>query len=403
MLKKQNERFATWLAFALIPLPGFATDIYIPSLPNMGRDLHTGSLEVQLTLTLFLVSYGLSQIFIGSILDSYGRYKFSTWAIVIFTLASLCIAVTDDIYLIYLMRVIHGITVAIIVVAKRAFFVDRFEGTRLKNYLSLFTIIWSAGPILAPFLGGYLESLFGWYANFYFLAAYGAIFCVLELMFSGETLKIAAGFQLKRVVRVYIEMFNTTDFTLGVLMLCFAYAMVMIYNMTGPYIIEHHLGLSPTTAGNASFILGMAWMLGGFIGKATIEKPFYKKLLLNGALQVFFALLMIFSVNYASNLYSLVLFAFIIHVGAGFTYNNYFTYCLSRFPKNAGIAGGLTGGSVYIILSIFTYCIIAHIPAKDEANLSYSYLILIFPSFLLMWYIFKRQQRQLASMDIKHV
>jgi MFS family permease len=397
MLKKQNERFATWLAFALIPLPGFATDIYIPSLPNMGRDLNTGSLEVQLTLTLFLVSYGLSQIFIGSILNSYGRYKFSLWAIAMFTFASFCIALTDNIYLIYLMRIIHGITVAVIVVAKRAFFVDRFEGSRLKNYLSLFTIIWSAGPILAPFLGGYLESFFGWHANFYFLGAYGAIFGILELKYSGETLAAVSGFHLKRVIKIYVEMFRTTDFTLGVLMLCFAYAMVMIYNMTGPYIIEHQLGLSPTTAGNASLLLGIAWMLGGFIGKATIEKPFYKKLLINGGLQVFFVGMMIISVSSFSNLYSLVLFAFIIHVGAGFTYNNYFTYSLSRFPKNAGIAGGLTGGSVYIILSVFTYCIIAHIPAKDEANLGYSYLILILPSFLLMCYIYRRQQRFLRA------
>ena len=163
----KNQRISTLLAFALLPLSGFATDIYIPSLPSMGADMHISSIQVQLTLTVFLISYGTSQLFLGSILDSYGRYKFSMGALLVFILASVVIAITKNIYIIYAMRVIHGITVAMIVVAKRAYFVDVYEGDRLKHYLSMFTIIWSAGPIVAPFLGGYFQTTFGWQSNFY--------------------------------------------------------------------------------------------------------------------------------------------------------------------------------------------------------------------------------------------
>jgi MFS family permease len=390
MLKENNIPVATLLAFALIPLPGFATDIYIPSLPNMGRDLHTGSLQVQFTLTLFLISYGLSQIFIGNILDSFGRYRFSTWAIAFFVLSSLCIALTGNIYIVYIMRIVQGIAVATIVVAKRAFFIDLFNGTRLQNYISLFTIIWSAGPILAPFFGGFLEKIFGWHSNFYFLACYGALLWILEIIFSGETLRDRSAFELRKIANVYLQMFRATDFTLGLLMLCLAYSMVMIYNMTGAYIIEHEYELSPVIAGNASLTMGVAWMLGGLLGKILIDRPFFSKLLINAALQLSFVVMMIISMHWLSNIYTLIIFAFLIHVGAGFTYNNYFTYCLSQFPKNAGVAGGLTGGSVYIVLSIITYAVISMIPAKDQANLSYSYLMIILPSALLMIYIYRR-------------
>ena len=74
-IKAKHQNIATLLAFALIPLSGFATDIYIPSLPTMAGDLHVSSIQVQLTLSLFLISYGVSQLFIGSVLDSFGRYK----------------------------------------------------------------------------------------------------------------------------------------------------------------------------------------------------------------------------------------------------------------------------------------------------------------------------------------
>ena len=359
----------------------------------MGADMHISSIQVQLTLTLFLISYGTAQLFLGSILDSYGRYKFSLGALMVFILASLVIAVTKNIYLIYAMRIIHGITVAMIVVAKRAYFVDVYEGERLKHYLSMFTIIWSAGPIVAPFLGGYFQSTLGWQSNFYFLAAIALVIAVLEVIYSGETIRHRTEFHLKKIAGLYLEMIKTTTFSLGILMLSFAYSMVIMYNMTGPFIIEHHFNFTPVVAGYCSLILGLAWMVGGFIGRALIRKPFFSKLFVNILLQLLSVIVMIIAVNFISNVYVMVFFAFIIHVGAGFTYNNYFTYCLGRFPKNAAMSGGLTGGMVYVILSLLTYIVVAAIPAKDEHNLSYSYLVFILFSVIVMLVLFRLNKK----------
>lgn len=276
-IKEHHKGIANTLALALIPLSGFATDVYLPSMPSMAQSLHISNLQIQLTLTVFLISYGLSQLFIGSFLDSFGRYKISLAGLLIFALASLIIAVSTNIYVILFMRMIHGITVGAVVVAKRAYFIDLYKDARLKHYLSIFSIIWSTGPIIAPFIGGYLEHGFGWQSNFYFLAIFAVIFAVCEIIFSGETLQNAAAFKLKKIGKVYLEMFGTVSFSLGVMMLGFAYCMVMIYNMTGPFIIEHAMGLSPIVAGYSSLILGTAWMMGGFLGKATIRIALIKK------------------------------------------------------------------------------------------------------------------------------
>ena len=380
----RHQGIANLLAFAMLPLSGFATDIYLPSLPAMASDMHVGSLQVQLTITLFLISYGMSQLFIGSILDSYGRYSISLVSLLIFALASLTIAVTHNIYIIYGMRIIHGITVGIVVAGKRAYFVDLFTGDRLKNYLSLFSIIWSTGPIVAPFVGGYLQTIFGWQANFYVLALVTLLFALLEFIFSGETLPQPTAFQLKRVIGIYGDMLRTAPFILGITMMGLAYSMVMVYNMTGPFIIEHHLRLNAVTAGYCSLILGAAWMVGGFIGKATIKRPFFRKLTVNNSLQILFALAMLASTRLVDNLYSLVVFAFIIHVGAGYTFNNYMTFSMTRFPKNAGIASGLTGGLTFMIVSAMSYGIVNILPARDERILGYSYLVLIGLSALIL-------------------
>ena len=396
-IKQKHQGMATVLAFALLPLSGFATDIYIPSLPTMASAIQVSDIQVQLTLSLFLISYGISQLFVGSFLDSFGRYKISLVSLLIFAIASIAIATTHNIYLIYLMRIIHGLTVGAIVVAKRAYFVDLFTGEKLKHYLSLFSIIWSTGPIIAPFIGGYLQTVFGWESNFYFLGFLAIVLAILEFFFSGETLQYSMDFHIKKIASVYGTMIKTTSFTLGIVMLGLAYSMVMIYNMTGPFIIEHHLQLTPVIAGYSSLVLGFAWMTGGFISKATINKPFFKRLVVNLGVQVIFVIVMIISLKFVTNLYSLVFFAFIIHVGAGFTFNNYFTYCLSAFPKNAGIAGGLTGGVNYIIVSFLSYVVIYLLPAKDERNLSYSYLILIALSVVIMFAVYRLRRKEAAQ------
>lgn len=396
-IKEKNQGVATILAFVLLPLSGFATDIYIPSLPTMAASLHVSGIAVQMTLTLFLISYGVCQLFIGSVLDSYGRYKIGLISLLIFALASLVIATTHNIWLIYAMRVVHGFTVGATIVAKRAYFVDMFTGEKLKHYLTLFSIIWSTGPIVAPFIGGYLQTAFGWQSNFYMLAGLAVVIAALEFLFSGESLKQFAPFRLKRITDVYSEMLGTASFSLGIVMLGLAYAMVMVYNMTGPFIIEHHLGLGPVTAGYCSLILGFAWMVGGFISKATIKHPLQKKVVTNLGLQVLFAVLMLVGVQVVDNLWSMLFFAFAIHVCAGYTFNNYFTFCLSRFPQNAGIASGLTGGINYVIVSALSYGIVYLFPARDARNLNYGYMILILLSVGVLAVLLKPSRKMYQS------
>ena len=50
----------TIMALSLIPLSGFAMDVYIPSLPDMAVQLHTTPAAIQLTLSL-LIPVGLDE------------------------------------------------------------------------------------------------------------------------------------------------------------------------------------------------------------------------------------------------------------------------------------------------------------------------------------------------------
>jgi DHA1 family bicyclomycin/chloramphenicol resistance-like MFS transporter len=271
--KKQGT--ATLLALSLIPLSGLATDIYVPSLPEMADKLNATAASVQFTLAIFFISYGLCQFIIGGVLDSYGRYRLNIVSLFLFSIASFVIAFSKSIELIYCMRAVHGFTVAAIVVGKRAYFVDVYSGERLKHYTSLFSIIWSASPIIAPFLGGYLQTIFGWQADFVFIGFFGLVMFVLELIFSEETLRQFQPFHFGSILRTYSSMLRTKDFIMGIAILGLSFSMLMVYAMASPFLIEKVLHFSPTVTGTCSLVSGIALLAGGLLSKALTRKPFF--------------------------------------------------------------------------------------------------------------------------------
>lgn len=358
----------------MIPLSGLVTDIYAPSMPTMASELQQSEGAVQLTLTLFLLSYAVVQFFAGSIMDSYGRYRITLISLVLFILSNVVIAMSTSLGPIYAMRIVQGIAIGCIGVAKRSFFVDVHEGDKRKHYLSIMSIVWSIAPIVAPFIGGYLQHYFNWQASFYALAGYASVLFLLELLYSGETVWEFRPFKRKTILKDYGTMLRTPMFLYGVICSGLCYGTIMIFNLSGAFIVEHGMGFPPVVAGYASLIMGMAWLLGGFIGKGLIDRPFVPKLRIANILGITVTILMILSATLWENLYSLILFAFLVHVGVGFIFNNYFAYCIGRFPKMAGISGGFIGGSAFFITSISSYAIVGLVHPQDQSGLGISYL-----------------------------
>lgn len=304
-LKKENEWIGTILAFMIIPISGFAIDVYVPSFPQMVNDLHATPSDIRLTLSIFLISYGVSQLFVGSIVDSFGRYKIALVSLLVFVLSNLAIVITKSIEVIFVMRALQGLVISLIMVAKRTLFIDIYTGDKRKKYTSLLSVVWSTAPVVAPFVGGYLQSFIGWEANFYFLALYGAVMLVLELIYSGETIAAYKPFHLKTILNTYREFLSAKDFSIGVLVLGLSYSMVIIFGMSAPFIIEHVFHYSPVITGYASLCSGVSLLTGGMLSRMLIDKPFHKKLKLGNLVQFGIALLMF--------MFDLVVFLYIPH------------------------------------------------------------------------------------------
>ncbi|GAB2480498.1 Bcr/CflA family efflux MFS transporter [Comamonas humi] len=352
-----NATFGVFLAFLLIPLSGIGTDIYLPSMPTMAQSLGATAAQIQLTLTLFIAGYGLGQLVVGVLLDRFGRWRPTLVALALFALSSAAIAASDDIRLICALRLLQGLLGAVAVVGKRTFFVDVFQGAALQRYLTWMTVVWSLGPICAPFIGGFVQTHWGWRANFVVLAAFSVVALVLECLGGGETLARPQPIRPREVAARAGEILRHGAFARGVLCVSAAYAMVMGWSMASPFIVETVYHRPPTTTGALALLMGLAWMAGGLIARAMMARSLVSKhrIALVG-MAGGIALLALTAWLPASwpSLEIMAAVAFGIHVAAGLVFNVHFANVLSMFPQSAALSGGLAGGLAFLLTSLFS-------------------------------------------------
>ena len=99
------DTFALTALLALLTALGpVAVDMYLPSFPEIGRQLSASPATVQLTLSLYLVAYAIGQVIYGPLSDRYGRIPVLRLALAIYCVASAACALAPTIELLLLAR-----------------------------------------------------------------------------------------------------------------------------------------------------------------------------------------------------------------------------------------------------------------------------------------------------------
>ena len=159
----------------LAMLGPFSIDTYLPSFPSIARDFAVTPLQVQQTLSAYLVTFALMMLFHGTVSDSFGRRPVILANLALFTAATIGCALARDFNQLLVLRALQGLSAGAGIVVGRAIIRDSFEGFAAQRLMSLVTMIFGIAPAIAPVIGGWLESRFGWHSVFVFLACYAAM------------------------------------------------------------------------------------------------------------------------------------------------------------------------------------------------------------------------------------
>lgn len=266
-------RLALLLA-ALAALGPFAIDTYLPSFPEIGAELNATPLEVQQTLTAYLLPFAIMSLWHGALSDSLGRRRVILWALVLFGLASLGCAFVTRIEALWVLRALQGITSGAGIVVGRAIVRDLYDGPPAQRLMSRITMTFALAPALAPVIGGWLHMALGWRSVFVFLALMTGTLFLACWRWLPETLprERRQSLQPGYLASSYAAVMRSPLFVSNTMALTANFAGFFVYVLSAPVFLLHHLKVAETDFlwlfGPA--MLGM--MLGSWISGRVAER-----------------------------------------------------------------------------------------------------------------------------------
>ncbi len=158
-------------------LPGFAVDMALPALANTAASLGVPTHSAGLTLSSFMISFGIAPLIYGPVSDRYGRKLVVTFGCIIFVIAGIGCVFATSLAGLLTFRIIQGIGAAAmtlaIVIAR-----DSFDEAVVRQKISYIVIAIYVSPIAAPSAGAALLGLGSWRYIYAVLAALGILLLI---------------------------------------------------------------------------------------------------------------------------------------------------------------------------------------------------------------------------------
>jgi len=337
----------TALLAALSAVGPLTTDMYLPSLPDIARQLDASTSQVQLTLSAYLIGFAVGQIFYGPVSDRHGRKPVLIAALALYCAASLACALSTSVEMLIVARFVQGLGGSGGIVLARAVVRDLFTGARAGRELSVIGSVMGLAPVLAPIAGGLLQSAFGWRVIFVTLVIAGVIGIVVVWLILPETLRQRAAERVspKSMLAAYRVVARHPAYLAYLALATTSYAGLFAWISGASFVLQDLYGLNP-------FNFGVAFALGsvGYMAGATLSARLVMRIGIDGTLGVGAAMLAIGGLGMVATValglkspFLLVLPVSIYLAGLGMVLPQSIAGAMSPFPDRAGAASSLLG------------------------------------------------------------
>jgi DHA1 family bicyclomycin/chloramphenicol resistance-like MFS transporter len=259
---------------ALTAVGALAIDTSLPAQPAFARTFGANAQAAQLTLSVFLIGYGLAQLVVGYLSDALGRRRVLLAGLALFATSGLACATSSSIEVLIAARLVQGIGAAAPPVIARAMVRDSLHGKRGARLFSTILAIGSVAPMIAPTIGSGLLAAFGWRSIFAMLAICGTILFAVTLVTLRETHppSLRSEASLSGLVLNYRRFFTTRGTGLPLAVACTAFAGQFAYISASPFIYQDGFHVSAWAYAVYFAATALAVTVGSLTGRALLRR-----------------------------------------------------------------------------------------------------------------------------------
>lgn len=348
-MKSKNKAQHTHLTIiaALLAMIGpFTIDAYLPAFPSMEASFNISRTMLAQSLGIYLVAFALSTLFWGPLADRLGRRFVILISLSIYAIASIACAMTESYSGFLIMRTLQGLAASGGLIAGRAMIRDKHNAAEAHRAMAQVTLLFAIAPAIAPILGGWLQSQFGWRSIFWFLSGFAA-FLILLVAFIDETLadEHRQSFHPASVLKVYVRTLRHRRFLALIFSLSFTFVGLFIYIAGAPTIIYDFLGLGSDDFSLQFIPMVTGLMLGAYLSSQLAHRWPTVKIVTLGFIVMMMAVLfnllqaIYLDISIITVIAPLVIYAF----GLSLVMPAITILALDCFPQHRGTAASLQG------------------------------------------------------------
>jgi DHA1 family bicyclomycin/chloramphenicol resistance-like MFS transporter len=329
------------LLMLLLATQPVATDLYLPALPPMAAGLGAAAGQVQWTLTVFILAFGLAQLGAGALADRYGRRRTLLWGLALYVAAGLGAALATGLPLLLASRALQGAGTAAAVIGARAIIRDNYEGAAGLGSMARSLTGMSAIAVTCPLVGGLVTQYYGWHAAIGVVAAFGAL----------AWLAVYAGFRetYTRPERAasasFASFFRHPRFVASSLLAGLSFSGALCFLLLSPFVFIGEFGMSRMAYGAMPALCTLAFLLGTVACRHALGRfPVPKVVRLGACLTLLGAASqLVLWLNGVRSVWALMAPQCVYMLGHGFHNPCGQAGAVAPFPAHAGRAAAVSG------------------------------------------------------------
>ncbi|MEZ9062606.1 MULTISPECIES: multidrug effflux MFS transporter [unclassified Vibrio] len=331
------------LAMMIIATGQVGVSIYLPSLPLIASDLSVTQVDVQLLVTLFLVGFGLSQLFYGPMSDAVGRRPIFLLGQGVYLIGTVvCVVFSDNMTALEVGRLLQGLGAGSASVLGRSVLRDSYDGLQLTKALSYISVTASIMPIIAPVFGGWISFHLGWQAVFLFVLVYLLAIFTLGYFVLHETLPYGKSrFEVSQVVKNYGRLLTNRQVLTSASYNWMSYMASLVSLSLFPFLMQEQLGLTAAEYGSL-MIVPSAGLLIGSVALNLLNRRFSTPQLMSLAILIILAS-GTWLLTHELSIFNLVWAFTWLAIAQGISFPLSISMLLEPHKKKAGAVSALSG------------------------------------------------------------
>lgn len=342
----RSNRIAYFTLVGLVAYTAIATDLYLPAIPAIVKDLQGSVADGQLTLSLFMIGIALGQLVFGPLSDYFGRLPVVKIGTLLFVVTAIAAALAPTMMSLWVLRLLQGISAASGTVIARAIVSDNYHGSEAAKVMATLGAAMAVIPLMAPTLGSGLLLLGGWRLTFFALAVFGAIVLLGLRQFEESAPAIREGtLSFGHVFKQFAHCLQHRRFIGFQLCGTSSFAAIFAYLSTISFILYDIFAVTPALFGVA-FMISVAGFMGGSLTSAGMARHFGSRhTMIVGCVLSFAAASWVLFSAYNQYAHWLVYAggSASIFFGVGLTFANASMGAIALFPRKAGAASAVYG------------------------------------------------------------